>query len=161
MATLSYYTPPTLSSSSSSSSSTLLHLCPCSFSSHYLPQPSSSLKLEFHNKCRPKPTKPTRLVMIIHPILVLNGVGTSFYFDTQTFLVTVSVLAAIALSLFLGLKGDPVSCDRCGGNGGTKCVFCNDGKMKQDMGLIDCKVCKGSGLLLCKKCGGSGYSRRL
>ncbi|XP_019461631.1 PREDICTED: uncharacterized protein LOC109360888 [Lupinus angustifolius] len=163
MATLSYYTPhyppPTLSSSSSS----LLHLCPCSFSSsHYLPQPSSSsLKLEFHTKCRPKPTKPTRFLMIIHPILVLNGVGTSFYFDTQTLLVTVSVLAAIALSLFLGLKGDPVPCERCGGNGGTKCVFCNDGKMKQDMGLIDCKVCKGSGLLLCKKCGGSGYSRRL
>ncbi|CAL0317583.1 unnamed protein product [Lupinus luteus] len=159
MATLSYYTPhyppPTLSSSSSSSSSsTLLHLCPCSFS-------PSPLKLESPTKCTPKPTKPTRLFIIIHPILLLNGVGTSFYFDTQTLLVTVSVLAAIAISLFLGLKGDPVPCERCGGNGGTKCVFCNDGKMKQDMGLIDCKVCKGSGLLLCKKCGGSGYSRRL
>ncbi|KAK7276544.1 hypothetical protein RIF29_17685 [Crotalaria pallida] len=165
MATLSYYTSLLSSSSSSSSSTTLHHLCPCSFSSscHYLPQPS---KLELHTKCRSRakpPTKPRRVLMIIDPILVLNVVGstTSFYFDTQTLLATVSVLAAIALSLFLGFKGDPVPCERCGGNGGTKCVFCNDGKMKQEMGLIDCKVCKGSGLILCKKCGGSGYSKRL
>uniref|UniRef100_A0A803LXJ7 Hexokinase N-terminal domain-containing protein n=1 Tax=Chenopodium quinoa TaxID=63459 RepID=A0A803LXJ7_CHEQI len=81
--------------------------------------------------------------------------------DTQTFLVTVSVLLAITLSLFLGLKGDPVPCDRCAGNGGTKCVFCNDGKMKTEKGQIDCKVCKGAGMVLCKKCAGSGYSKRL
>ncbi|KAH7862472.1 hypothetical protein Vadar_005233 [Vaccinium darrowii] len=81
--------------------------------------------------------------------------------DTQTFLATISVLAAIALSLFLGLKGDPVPCERCAGNGGTKCVFCNDGKMKQETGMVDCRVCKGAGLILCKKCAGSGYSRRL
>ncbi|RRT34901.1 hypothetical protein B296_00039159 [Ensete ventricosum] len=56
--------------------------------------------------------------------------------DTQTLIVTASVLAAVALSLFLGLKvtplpyalftsekipiskrgGDPVPCERCGGN---------------------------------------------
>ncbi|CAB4313553.1 unnamed protein product [Prunus armeniaca] len=36
--------------------------------------------------------------------------------DTQTFLATISVLAAIALSLFLGLKGDPLPCERCAGN---------------------------------------------
>ncbi|XP_073107861.1 uncharacterized protein [Elaeis guineensis] len=107
--------------------------------------------------------------------------------DTQTLLVTATVLAAISLSLFLGLKGDPVPCERCAGNGGTKCVFCNDGKMRQETGLVDCRVCKGAdgtsvlqlelwlqyycqyrstgpsmkGLILCKKCGGSGYSRRL
>lgn len=81
--------------------------------------------------------------------------------DTQTFLATISVLTAITLSLFLGLKGDPVPCDRCAGNGGTKCVFCNDGKMKKETGLVDCKVCKGAGLILCKKCAGSGYSKRL
>ncbi|XP_021864570.1 protein BUNDLE SHEATH DEFECTIVE 2, chloroplastic [Spinacia oleracea] len=81
--------------------------------------------------------------------------------DTQTFLVTVSVLVAITLSLFLGLKGDPVPCERCAGNGGTKCVFCNDGKMKSEKGQIDCKVCKGAGMVLCKKCAGSGYSKRL
>ncbi|KAG6417726.1 hypothetical protein SASPL_119918 [Salvia splendens] len=75
----------------------------------------------------------------------------------MTFLVTVSVLVAISLSLVLGLKGDPVPCERCG----TKCVFCNDGKMKVETGLVDCKVCKGAGLILCKKCGGSGYSKRL
>ncbi|KAH0746935.1 hypothetical protein KY285_008592 [Solanum tuberosum] len=45
--------------------------------------------------------------------------------------------------------------------GGTKCVFCNDGKMKKETGLVDCKVCKGAGLVLCKKCAGSGYSKRL
>ncbi|CAL9769985.1 unnamed protein product [Musa acuminata subsp. burmannicoides] len=67
--------------------------------------------------------------------------------DTQTFIVTATVLAAVALSLFLGLKGDPVPCERCGGNGGTKCVFCNDGKMKQETGLVDCRVCKGAGIL--------------
>lgn len=30
--------------------------------------------------------------------------------------------------------------------GGTKCVFCNDGKMKVETGLVDCKVCKGAGI---------------
>ncbi|PIN07309.1 Protein disulfide-isomerase [Handroanthus impetiginosus] len=95
-----------------------------------------------------------------HPILLFTGLDSPMV-DTQTFLVTVSVLVAIALSLFLGFKGDPVPCDRCAGNGGTKCVFCNDGKMKVETGLVDCKVCKGAGLILCKKCGGSGYSRRL
>ncbi|KAK8942804.1 hypothetical protein KSP39_PZI009048 [Platanthera zijinensis] len=81
--------------------------------------------------------------------------------DTQTFIVSASVIAAVALSLFLGLKGDPMPCSRCGGNGGTKCVFCTNGKMKQDTGFVDCRACKGAGLLLCKRCGGSGYSRRL
>ncbi|XP_073107859.1 uncharacterized protein [Elaeis guineensis] len=67
--------------------------------------------------------------------------------DTQTLLVTATVLAAISLSLFLGLKGDPVPCERCAGNGGTKCVFCNDGKMRQETGLVDCRVCKGAACL--------------
>ncbi|GKV35040.1 hypothetical protein SLE2022_003520 [Rubroshorea leprosula] len=101
--------------------------------------------------------QPTRLNL--HPVLLLTGLDRPL--DTQTFLATISVLAAIALSLFLGLKGDPVPCDRCAGNGGTKCVFCENGKMKQETGLIDCRVCKGAGLILCKKCGGSGYSKRL
>ncbi|KAL6202638.1 hypothetical protein ACLB2K_026344 [Fragaria x ananassa] len=102
--------------------------------------------------------EPTRL--FVQPILLLTT-GFNTPLDTQTFLATVSVLAAIALSLFLGLKGDPVPCERCAGNGGTKCVFCNNGKMKLETGLVDCKVCKGAGLVLCKKCAGSGYSRRL
>ncbi|GMH12200.1 hypothetical protein Nepgr_014041 [Nepenthes gracilis] len=92
--------------------------------------------------------------LIVHPIFLFSGFDRPL--DTQTLLATVSVFVAIVLSLFLGLKGDPVPCDRCAGNGGTKCVFCNDGKMKQETGLIDCKVCKGAGLILCKKCGGSG-----
>ncbi|CAB4313552.1 unnamed protein product [Prunus armeniaca] len=29
-------------------------------------------------------------------------------------------------------------------SGGTKCVFCSNGKMKTETGLIDCKVCKGA-----------------
>ncbi|XP_075522020.1 uncharacterized protein LOC142555179 [Primulina tabacum] len=95
-----------------------------------------------------------------HPILLFRSLDSPAV-DTQTFLVTVSVLVAIVLSLILGLKGDPLPCKRCAGNGGTKCVFCIDGKMKVENGLVDCKVCKGAGLLLCKKCGGSGYSRRL
>ncbi|KAM5584882.1 hypothetical protein ABKV19_004312 [Rosa sericea] len=103
-------------------------------------------------------TEPTRL--FVQPILLLTT-GFNTPLDTQTFLATISVLAAIALSLFLGLKGDPVPCERCAGNGGTKCVFCNNGKMKLETGLVDCKVCKGAGLVLCKKCAGSGYSRRL
>ncbi|BAT80961.1 hypothetical protein VIGAN_03059100 [Vigna angularis var. angularis] len=153
MATLPYCTLHPLSSSLSPSS-TLVHLCSCSST------PSRPL-LQFPSNLRRKATKKPRLFLIVHPIFLFNGVATTFYFDTQTVIVTVSVLAAIALSLFLGLKGDPVPCERCGGNGGTKCVFCDYGKMKQDMGLINCKVCKGSGLIFCKKCGGSGYSRRL
>ncbi|GMP91784.1 hypothetical protein CsSME_00042317 [Camellia sinensis var. sinensis] len=155
-----------LSSSSSSSSSTCTSLLfHCSL--HHLPGqvvPTlpeipilstasyfSTSKLQFIHH----PTK-----LFLHPLLFLSS---SFDgpLDTQTFLATISVLAAIALSLFLGLKGDPVPCGRCAGNGGTKCVFCNDGKMKQETGMVDCRVCKGAGLILCKKCGGSGYSRRL
>ncbi|CAI9105874.1 OLC1v1004895C1 [Oldenlandia corymbosa var. corymbosa] len=103
--------------------------------------------------------QPTSIIR--HPILLFTGFDTPPPVDTQSFLATVSVLVAIALSLFLGLKGDPVPCDRCAGNGGTKCVFCDDGKMKVEARLVDCKVCKGSGLIFCKKCGGSGYARRL
>ncbi|XP_072950884.1 uncharacterized protein [Typha angustifolia] len=95
-----------------------------------------------------------------HPEALIYYVG-GRQLDTQTLIVAGSVLAAVGLSLFLGLKGDPVPCERCAGNGGTKCVFCNDGKMKQETGLVECRVCKGAGLILCKKCGGSGYSRRL
>jgi hypothetical protein len=102
--------------------------------------------------------------LIIHPsVLFLSSAfdGGGGFIDTQTFIVTISLVVAIALSLFLGFKGDPVPCERCGGNGGTKCVFCLEGKMKVESGMVDCKVCKGSGLIFCKKCGGSGYSRRL
>ncbi|XP_017411515.1 uncharacterized protein LOC108323542 isoform X2 [Vigna angularis] len=108
MATLPYRTLHPLSSSLSPSS-TLVHLCSCSST------PSRSL-LQFPSNLRRKATKKPRLFLIVHPIFLFNGVATTFYFDTQTVIVTVSVLAAIALSLFLGLKGDPVPCERCGGN---------------------------------------------
>ncbi|KDP42950.1 hypothetical protein JCGZ_23892 [Jatropha curcas] len=129
---------------------------------HFLPQflsakpefPSLSRFCCSHGEFLDRPTN-----FFLHPIFLFSGFERPL--DTQTALATVSVLAAISLSLFLGLKGDPVPCDRCAGNGGTKCVFCNDGKMKQETGLVDCRVCKGAGLILCKKCGGSGYSRRL
>ncbi|KAG8371095.1 hypothetical protein BUALT_Bualt13G0051200 [Buddleja alternifolia] len=145
---------------------------------------SSQFTLQEHNQVLYKQ------IIAKQPILIFTGLNSQTV-DTQTFLVTVSVLVAIALSL-----GDPVPCERCAGNGGTKCVFCNNGKMKKEAGLVDCKVCKGAvdvwrlicalklvlsmhkkgftisdlllaagnlmtGLILCKKCGGSGYSRRL
>ncbi|XP_012477501.1 protein BUNDLE SHEATH DEFECTIVE 2, chloroplastic isoform X1 [Gossypium raimondii] len=155
MATLCFSSLNPLSSPFSSSSS--------SSTNHFLPQLSltkqdiSTLSRTNNSKRRKLLYHPTRL--ILHPVLLLTGFDKPL--DTQNFLATISVLAAIALSLFLGLKGDPVPCDRCAGNGGTKCVFCEDGKMKQETGLIDCRVCKGAGLILCKKCGGSGYSKRL
>ncbi|KAE8663823.1 putative carboxylesterase 15-like [Hibiscus syriacus] len=136
---------------------------PPSSTKHFLPQLTLSkheipkLSRTNNSKRRTLLYQPARL--FLHPVLLFTGFDRPL--DTQTFLATISVLAAIALSLFLGLKGDPVPCDRCAGNGGTKCVFCEDGKMKQETGLIDCRVCKGAGLILCKKCGGSGYSRRI
>ncbi|CAL9098717.1 unnamed protein product [Musa textilis] len=51
----------------------------------------------------------------VRPSALLYGGGRPV--DTQTLIVTATVLAAVALSLFLGLKGDPVPCERCGGNG--------------------------------------------
>ncbi|KAM6576583.1 hypothetical protein CsatB_028420 [Cannabis sativa] len=159
MATLSssYYSLQPLSyfsSSSSSSSSSLI----VSFHSLSPKSVTPLLSRCFSVSLRPKLSiQPTRL--FVPPIFLFAGFETSI--DTQTFLATISVLVTIALSLSLGFKGDPVPCERCAGNGGTKCVFCNDGKMKQETGLVDCKVCKGAGLILCKKCGGSGYSRRL
>ncbi|XWS52769.1 hypothetical protein CRYUN_Cryun11dG0100700 [Craigia yunnanensis] len=154
MATLSFSSMSSLSSSfsSSSSSSTNHFLSQLSLTKQEIPTLS-----RYNSKRRKLFYQPKRL--ILHPVLLLSGFDKPL--DTQTFLATISVLAAIALSLFLGLKGDPVPCDRCAGNGGTKCVFCEDGKMKQETGLIDCRVCKGAGLILCKKCGGSGYSKRL
>ncbi|XP_077226059.1 thylakoid lumenal P17.1 protein isoform X2 [Tasmannia lanceolata] len=142
-----------LFSSSSSSSNSI----PLLFSSIYSPSiPHQIGKPETLKLSGSKP-KTLTSKLLFHPIFLINGISRPL--DTQTFIVTISVLAAIALSLFLGLKGDPVPCQRC--RGGTKCVFCNDGKMKQETGLVDCRVCKGAGLILCKKCGGSGYSRRL
>ncbi|KAG7633245.1 hypothetical protein ISN44_As03g035330 [Arabidopsis suecica] len=58
--------------------------------------------------------------LIIHPsVLFLSSAfdGGGGFIDTQTFIVTISLVVAIALSLFLGFKGDPVPCERCGGNG--------------------------------------------
>ncbi|KAI5667110.1 hypothetical protein M9H77_16963 [Catharanthus roseus] len=118
----------------------------------------SSSAASFSSKLQFIPNHPTTATK--SSILLFTGLERP-YIDTQSVIISVSVLAAISLSLFLGLKGDPVPCDRCAGNGGTKCVFCNDGKMKMEKGLVDCKVCKGAGLILCKRCGGSGYSRRL
>ncbi|XP_038981955.1 uncharacterized protein LOC103697451 isoform X2 [Phoenix dactylifera] len=110
--------------------------------------------LRFFSSSKPVTAPPRPLS---HPAAFFYGEERPL--DTQTLLVTATVLAAVSLSLVLGLKGDPVPCERCAGNGGTKCVFCNNGKMRQETGLVDCRVCKG--LILCKKCGGSGYSRRL
>ncbi|XP_041989606.1 protein SPA, chloroplastic-like [Salvia splendens] len=144
--------PPPLSLSSPSPSSPL-------FPSHH---PNSEIPaLSYNSKFSELSKFHHHHTISTNPILLFTGIDSPPIVDTQTFLVTVSVLVAISLSLVLGLKGDPVPCERCAGNGGTKCVFCNDGKMKVETGLVDCKVCKGAGLILCKKCGGSGYSKRL
>ncbi|KAM3692512.1 hypothetical protein ACJW31_08G094500 [Castanea mollissima] len=176
MATQSLHSLHPLSSSSSSSSSkttakaTATHYCYYHYS---LPtKPQSPAPAEVSRSCcicrLPKPKLkgivPTTSLFNL-PVLLFTGFASDslleLELDTQTLLATLSVLAAISLSLFLGLKGDPVPCERCAGNGGTKCVFCNNGKMKKETGLVDCKVCKGAGLIFCKKCGGSGYSTRL
>ncbi|KAL3628898.1 hypothetical protein CASFOL_027944 [Castilleja foliolosa] len=145
--------PPSLSLSSPPPPS--FSLIPSSpLFSHTLPYSTkiSNLSYSFSSQAhQPINSKQLQILVLESPTVV----------DTQTFLVTVSVLVAIGLSLFLGLKGDPVPCERCAGNGGTKCVFCSDGKMKVETGMVDCKVCKGAGLVLCKKCAGSGYSKRL
>ncbi|MQL81470.1 hypothetical protein Taro_013925 [Colocasia esculenta] len=49
--------------------------------------------------------------------LLFDGGGERFALDTQTLIVSISVVAAVSLSLLLGLKGDPVPCERCAGNG--------------------------------------------
>ncbi|XP_059659697.1 uncharacterized protein LOC132306353 isoform X2 [Cornus florida] len=125
------------SSTPSSSSTSVVHCSLCSLTSLPVQIPTQP-EIPFLSICSSKfhLLQPTKL--LIHPILLFSGFDRPL--DTQTFLATISVLAAIALSLFLGLKGDPVPCERCAGNGGTKCVFCNDGKMKQETGLVDCKV---------------------
>ncbi|XP_027062739.1 uncharacterized protein [Coffea arabica] len=153
------------SSSSSTSSSFLCPITVCS-SLHTQLLTNSEISILFSvSSCSSKlqfiqQHSTATTTTLKHPILLFTALDTPPV-DAQSFLATVSVLAATALSLFLGLKGDPVPCDKCAGNGGTKCVFCNDGKMKMETGIVDCRVCKDAGLMLRKKCGGSGYARRL
>ncbi|XP_058190523.1 protein SPA, chloroplastic [Rhododendron vialii] len=148
------------SSSSSSSTTPVIHCSLPSFVASFIPvQLPTKPEIPFLSAFSSFKILQPPIHIPLQPILLFSGFDRPV--DTQTFLATISVLAAIALSLFLGLKGDPVPCERCAGNGGTKCVFCNDGKMKEETGMVDCRVCKGAGLILCKKCAGSGYSRRL
>ncbi|KAH0996627.1 hypothetical protein GBA52_020491 [Prunus armeniaca] len=118
MATLSCYSLHPLSSASSSSTTSLT-------ANHSLPhQPQIKPEIPLLFRCsatiaaRPEVIiQPTRL--FVQPILLFAGFDKPL--DTQTFLATISVLAAIALSLFLGLKGDPLPCERCAGNGDFLC----------------------------------------
>ncbi|CAM6046544.1 unnamed protein product [Sphagnum compactum] len=138
--------------------------------------PSSSIPLSLSSSPRSSPSCPcfsltlssptTCEVVMLEPAAAAAAALVIFLADmdpanVQTLIISASVLAATSASLYFGLKGEPVSCVKCGGNGGTKCVFCTDGKMKTENGLGDCRVCKGAGLILCKTCKGSGYSRRL
>ncbi|XP_052145136.1 protein BUNDLE SHEATH DEFECTIVE 2, chloroplastic [Oryza glaberrima] len=141
-------------------------LCPAAAASY-----SSLLSSYFPSRRRPQPSAPLASPAPSSPPRPRSVAAAAAYgyggdvlmrpFDTQTLLISAAVVSAVSLSLVLGLKGDPVPCERCAGNGGTKCVFCNDGKMKVENGVVECRVCKGAGLILCKKCSGSGYSRRL
>ncbi|KAL6276669.1 hypothetical protein ACE6H2_020270 [Prunus campanulata] len=101
LSTLSCYSLHPLSSASSSSTTSLT-------ANHSLPhQPQSKPEIPLLFRCsatiaaRPEVIiQPTRL--FVQPILLFAGFDRPL--DTQTFLATISVLAAIALSLFLGLK---------------------------------------------------------
>ncbi|KAK4409140.1 hypothetical protein Sango_0495000 [Sesamum angolense] len=90
-----------------------------------------------------------------HPILLFTGIDSPRW--TLRLSWSLSVYWLLLLSLYFLASREILYRVR----GGTKCIFCNDGKMKAETGLVDCKVCKGAGLILCKKCGGSGYSKRL
>lgn len=105
---------------------------------------------------RPPPPRPERRASSLVALSAdLPPPGDS---ELQTFLLTSGALAAALVALRLAFKGDPVPCTKCAGLGGTKCVFCKEGKMTRQNGeLIDCKVCKGAGLVFCKQCKGSGY----
>ncbi|KAF5447352.1 hypothetical protein F2P56_032910 [Juglans regia] len=112
MATLSCSLHPLSSLSCSSSSSSTTSLT----TTHSLPQQSPAKpEILAQSRCSsrlPRAIPPSRI--FVHPVLLFSGFDSPL--DTQTLLATISVLAAIALSLFLGLKGDPVPCERCAGN---------------------------------------------
>uniref|UniRef100_A0A7N0UR48 Uncharacterized protein n=1 Tax=Kalanchoe fedtschenkoi TaxID=63787 RepID=A0A7N0UR48_KALFE len=78
-----------------------------------------ALFISFDGSHTPELVQRTKL--FLDPIFWLSGFDQPY--DTQAFLATFSVLAAIALSLFLGLKGDPVPCVRCAGNGNCFMLF--------------------------------------
>ncbi|GER53082.1 thylakoid lumenal P17.1 protein, partial [Striga asiatica] len=99
--------------------------------------PSSSSPANSSSLSSKIPAQAQRPIISKQPILLFSGLDPPAV-DTQTFLVTVSVLVAIGLSLVLGLK------PTLNMPSGTKCVFCSDGKMKVEAGLVDCKVCKGA-----------------
>ncbi|KAL0417531.1 UNVERIFIED_CONTAM: hypothetical protein Sradi_1166600 [Sesamum radiatum] len=110
---LSHASTPSSSSSHSVPSSLFFCCLPNNLSINSeipLRSSSSSAISCYSSQILHRPTIPN------HPILLFTGIDSPAV-DTQTFLVTVSVLVAIALSLFLGLKGDPVPCERCAGNG--------------------------------------------
>ncbi|XP_017696162.1 uncharacterized protein LOC103697451 isoform X3 [Phoenix dactylifera] len=67
--------------------------------------------LRFFSSSKPVTAPPRPLS---HPAAFFYGEERPL--DTQTLLVTATVLAAVSLSLVLGLKGDPVPCERCAGN---------------------------------------------
>lgn len=83
------------------------YLCSC-FCSLLPHQTSKPVFLKLSSKSTPQQPpkkKKKKKLLLFHPIFLFNGVVVETPFvDTQTFLVTISVLAAIALSLFLGLK---------------------------------------------------------
>ncbi|KAG2674211.1 hypothetical protein I3760_13G124200 [Carya illinoinensis] len=119
MATLSCSLHPLSSLSCCSSSASTTSLT----TTHSLPQQSPAKpEILAQSRCSSRLRRaipPSRI--FVHPFLLFSGFDSPL--DTQTFLATISVLAAIALSLFLGLKGDPVPCERCAGNGNYSSVL--------------------------------------
>ncbi|KAL6312919.1 hypothetical protein AAG906_007193 [Vitis piasezkii] len=123
--------------SSLSSSTCLLHfpLHPITF--HRFP---TSPQLPLLYSCASSSSvQPTNL--LLHPIFLFTSFDRPL--DTQTFLVTISVLAAIASLYFWDSRyGDPVPCERCAGN--------------DLLGILDCSVSLALGSFY--KCFGNSFA---
>ncbi|KAE9463324.1 hypothetical protein C3L33_04770, partial [Rhododendron williamsianum] len=94
-------------SSSSSSTSPVIHCSLPSFVASFIPvQLPTKPEIPFLSAFSSFKILQPSTHIPLQPILLFSGFDRPV--DTQTFLATISVLTAIALSLFLGLKGDPV-----------------------------------------------------
>uniref|UniRef100_A0A7R9VCX8 Uncharacterized protein n=1 Tax=Chlamydomonas euryale TaxID=1486919 RepID=A0A7R9VCX8_9CHLO len=126
----------------------------------------------------------SRSVVATAAVEVLGPVAGMSPSAVQDVLVGGAVIGAVGAALVAGLIKEPVVCDLCQGNGGTRCFACSgEGSMdslisrdemlagddeppKRRSGMSPrgsnpraCKVCRGAGLIGCSKCKGSGYVR--